>query len=263
MHKVKYLITLAVLLTVFGQPGAAQQTTPSPTPDELTVVKTRLSRAEGRLADWPLLKRYAEANTKLPLPQKGEKRVVFFGDSITDGWDLTKAFPGQPYVNRGISGQTTPQLLIRFRPDVIALKPQVVVILVGTNDLSGNTGPTTAAAIENNYTSIAELAAANKIHLVFASVLPVNDYNRRANGEQIIVTKQRPPAQILELNVWLKDFCARNKCTYLDYFSALADAQGLLRADLANDGLHPNAKGYAIMAPLAEAAIKQALKSKR
>lgn len=266
MTKIK-LFSSVFFVSLFSVSVFAQQT--APTPDcatELQAVKTRLANAENRLADWAQLKRYAEANVKTQQPQKGETRVVFLGDSITDNWSregFGGFFPGKPYINRGISGQTTPQMLIRMRSDVIALKPQVVVILAGTNDISGNTGPTTIEAIENNLMSIAELATANNIKVIFASVLPVSDYNKRANGEAIIRTGQRPPAKILELNSWLKDYAARNGYTYLDYFSAVVDEKGFLKEDLANDGLHPNAKGYAIMSPLAEEAIKKALKSKK
>ncbi len=262
-----YKLSAALLfLLLWALPGFAQQSILPADNAELTATKTRLTNAENRLTDWPQLKRYGDANAKVPPPAKGETRVVFYGDSITDNWSrdgFGGFFPGKPYLNRGISGQTTPQLLVRFRADVIALKPQVVVILAGTNDISGNTGPTTPEAIENNFMSLAELATAHKIKVVFASVLPVSDYNKRKTGEPIIITERRPPAKILELNNWLKDYAARNSYTYLDYFSALADDKGLLRAELANDGLHPNAQGYAIMAPLAEAAIKRALKSKR
>jgi lysophospholipase L1-like esterase len=267
MFKIKLSLFVSIFLLFISAQTFAQQ--PTPTPDcatELQTVKTRLTNAENRLADWAQLKRYADANTKVQPPQKNETRVVFLGDSITDNWSrdgFGGFFPGKPYINRGISGQTTPQMLIRFRPDVIALKPQVVVILAGTNDISGNTGPMTLEAIENNLMSIAELATANKIKVVFASVLPVSDYNKRSNGEQIIRTVQRPPEKILELNKWLKEYAANNGYTYLDYFSALVDDKGFLKADIANDGLHPNAKGYAIMSPLAEEAIKKALKSKR
>jgi lysophospholipase L1-like esterase len=260
------LFTALMFTTFLTLPGLAQQAATTPDCAELPAVKSRLANAENRLADWPQLKRYGEANTKVTPPPKGETRVVFYGDSITDNWSkdgFGGFFPGRPYINRGISGQTTPQMLVRFRADVIALKPRVVVILAGTNDIAGNTGPTTIEAIQNNFISLAELSTANKIKVVFASVLPVSDYNKRRTGEPIIATERRPPAKIQELNNWLKDYAARNGYTFLDYFSALADEKGLLRADLANDGLHPNAKGYAIMSPLAEAAIKRALKSKR
>ncbi|HEX5601393.1 MAG TPA: GDSL-type esterase/lipase family protein [Pyrinomonadaceae bacterium] len=173
-------------------------------------MKTRLDRAETRLNDWPALARYRDDNTKTASPARNEQRVVFMGDSITDSWDDPKYggfFPGKPYIDRGISGQTTPQMLIRFRPEVIDLKPKVVVILAGTNDLAGNTGPTTIQAIEGNLMSMAELATANGIRVVFASVLPVSDYEMR-DGKPIVQTVRRPPAQILELNKWLKDYAA-------------------------------------------------------
>ena len=191
-------------------------------------------------------------------PRRDEDRVVFMGDSITDIWKLDKSFPGKPYLNRGIGGQTTPQMLIRFRPDVIALQPKVVVILAGTNDIAGNTGPMSLAEIENNYATMAELARAHNIRVVFSSVIPVNNYTERSK----LFFPLRSPDQILELNRWMKNYCAQNGCVYLDYFSAMVDDKGLLKADLAEDGLHPNDKGYAIMAPLAQKAIEQALASK-
>lgn len=237
--------------------------TPAPDCGEL---KTRLDRAEARLKDWPALARYGEENLKtVPASMDGPRRVVFMGDSITDSWDDPRYggfFPGKSYINRGISGQTTPQMLIRFRADVIALKPKVVVILAGTNDLAGNTGPTTLAAIEDNLTSMAELATANGIRVVFASVLPVSDYELR-DGKPIVQTTRRPPAQILELNKWLKDYAAKHHHTYLDYFSATVDDKGFLKNELSDDGLHPNAQGYVVMAPLAEAAITASLKRRK
>lgn len=250
----KILICICLLL-----PGiaAAQTPTATPTYDEL---KARMERFEGRLKDWPGLGRYADANSKLAPPAKGVDRVVFMGDSITDSWKIAEYFPGKPYVNRGISGQTTPQMLVRFRPDVIDLKPKVVVILAGTNDIAGNTGDMTLEAVENNYRSMAELAKANGIKVVFASILPISDYNKNAQGQQIVRSIQRQPAKILALNKWLKDYAAANKHIYLDYFSATVDDKGLLRADLANDGLHPHAEGYKLMAPLAQKAIDAALR---
>ena len=212
--------------------------------------------------DWPNLARYHDDNTKTLPPAKGEQRVVFMGDSITDSWDnpvYGGFFPGKPYLNRGISGQTTPQMLIRFRPDVIALKPRVVVILAGTNDIAGNTGPTTIEAIEDNLRSMAELATANGIHVVLASVLPVSDYEMR-DGKPLTQTVRRPPNQILALNTWLQAYAKAQRHVYLDYFSAMVDDKGFLKDELSNDGLHPNAQGYAVMAPLAEAAIAASLK---
>jgi lysophospholipase L1-like esterase len=185
------------------------------------------------------------------------------GDSITDSWDDPKYggfFPDKPYVDRGISGQTTPQMLIRFRRDVIELKPKVVVILAGTNDIAGNTGPTTLEAIEDNLTSMAELATANGIRVVFASLLPVSDYEMR-DGKPIVHTVRRPPEQILALNKWMKDYAAAQHHVYIDYFSAMVDDKGWLKDGLAADGLHPNADGYKIMAPLAEQAIERALRA--
>jgi len=228
-------------------------------------MKTRLDRAETRLNDWPALARYREDNQKTAPPAKNEQRVVFMGDSITDSWDDPKYggfFPGKPYIDRGISGQTTPQMLVRFRPDVIDLKPKVVVILAGTNDLAGNTGPTTIQAIEGNLMSMAELATAHGIRVVFASVLPVSDYEMR-DGKPIVQTVRRPPDQILALNKWLKEYAAANHYGYLDYFSAMVDEKGFLKNELSDDGLHPNAQGYVVMAPLAEAAIATSLKHRK
>ena len=231
---------------------------------ECEELKTRLDRAETRLKDWPALARYREDNTKTAAPAKNEQRVVFMGDSITDSWDnqATGFFPGKPYINRGISGQTTPQMLIRFRRDVIELKPKVVVILAGTNDLAGNTGPTTLEAIQDNLRSMAELATAHGIRVVFASLLPVSDYEMR-DGKPIVQTTRRPPDQILALNNWMKAYASTNRHGYLDYFSAMKDDKGFLKDDLSNDGLHPNQQGYEVMAPLAQAAIDQSLKRRR
>src|SRR5439155_2146942 len=152
----------------------------------------------------------------------------------------------------GISGQTTPQMLIRFRPDVIDLKPKVVVILAGTNDISGNTGPMTVAMVEENLQSMAELAMANGMRVVFSSVLPISDYNKNAQGQPIIQSTRRPPDKILAINQWMKEYADDHKQVYLDYFSPMVDDKGFLKEVLARDGLHPNADGYKIMAPLAE-----------
>jgi lysophospholipase L1-like esterase len=211
--------------------------------------------------DWPNLARYDKDNKGVAAPTKNEQRVVFMGDSITDSWDnpANKFFPGKPYVNRGISGQTTPQMLIRFRRDVIELKPKVVVILAGTNDIAGNTGPTTLEAIEDNLKSMAELATANRIRVVLASVMPVSDYEVR-DGKPLTQTVRRPPEKILALNKWIQEFARANRHVYLDYFSAMVDASGFLKDELSDDGLHPNVQGYAVMAPLAQAAIDASLK---
>jgi lysophospholipase L1-like esterase len=214
------------------------------------------------LQDWPDLARYREANAGLTGPANGEQRVIFMGDSITDMWALPRFggfFPGKPYVDRGISGQTTPQMLVRFREDVIALQPKVVVILAGTNDLAGNTGPITVEETEGNLASMAELARSNGIRVVLASVLPVSNYGHDAKGEPLDMRTKRPPEKILELNDWIKKYANQKGDTYLDYFSAMVDDQGLLKKELSDDGLHPNGAGYAMMGPLAERAIAASL----
>jgi lysophospholipase L1-like esterase len=215
----------------------------------------RMSKAAELRDDFGELARYRDANAALKAPAAGEKRVVFFGDSITDIWTLAKYFPGKPYVNRGIGGQTTPQMLIRFREDVINLHPSAVVILAGTNDIAGNNGPMSLEEIEANYASLAELARAHNIRVIFSSVLPVHNYTPQSTN----LFLQRSPTKILELNRWLRDYCSANGCVYLDYFTAMVDASGFLKKDLAEDGLHPDAEGYAIMAPLAAIAIQKAL----
>jgi lysophospholipase L1-like esterase len=232
---------------------------------DLETAQTRIARMDATLKDWPNLARYREANAKIAAPAKKESRVVFMGDSITDMWvqpQFGGFFPGKPYVDRGISGQTTPQMLIRFRPDVITLQPKVVVILAGTNDIAGNTGPMSLEEIEANLASMSELARAHKIRVVFASVLPVYDGGHNQAGKEITMTDHRPPEKILALNEWVKKFAAENKCVYLDYFSAMVDDRGFLKRELSDDGLHPNKAGYAVMGPLAEGAIVAALSGK-
>ena len=223
----------------------AQQPTPAP---PLTQSQLLL-----KLDDFAGLHRYASANATLAPMEKG--RVVFFGDSITDAWTANGGtfFPGKPYVNRGISGQTTPQMLVRFRQDVIDLHPAAVVILAGTNDIAGNTGPSTLEMIEDNLTSMAELAHANGIHVILASVLPAADYPWRKGLE--------PAPKIKALNQWIADYCAQKKFTYLDYYTAMAGPDGGMKPGISIDGVHPNAAGYAIMEPLAETAIAKAMKS--
>lgn len=259
----RHPIFLLILLILGFAAAFGQTPTPSPSPGTYEFEKARADRLQSRYNDFANYARYREENTKLAPPVKGENRVIFMGDSITDFWKLNEFFPNQPFVNRGISGQTTSQMLLRIRPDVIALKPKVVVILAGTNDISGNTGAMTLEAIEGNLASMIELAHASGINVVLASILPVSDYNKNKAGEAIIRTVQRPPAQITALNDWMKKYAADNGVVYLDYFSATVDDKGFLKAEIADDGLHPNAKGYEIMKPLAENAIKTALKKKQ
>jgi len=258
----------ATIATIFAVPATFAQTptqTPADKPpadcEELAGVAAKLATAEKTLQDWPNIARYREANASVQAPTKDEKRVVFMGDSITDGWQQPQYggfFPGKPYIDRGISGQTTPQMLLRFRPDVIALHPKVVVILAGTNDLAGNTGPMTLGQIEDNLTSMDQLAHANKVRVVFASVLPVSNYGHDREGKPVDMRIKRQPEKILELDAWMKKYAAEHGDIYLDYFAAMVDEHGLLKAEISDDGLHPNAKGYAIMGPLAEQSIQQA-----
>ena len=206
--------------------------------------------------DWANLARYREANAKLPPPAAGERRVVFMGNSITDSWAplFDSLFPGKPYVGRGISGQTTPQMLVRFRQDVVALHPSAVVILAGTNDIAGNTGPSSLEMIEDNIASMAEIAKANDIRVVLSSVLPVYDYPWRKGLE--------PAPKIVALNAWMRNYAATHGAIYLDYHSAMADARQGLPPALSKDGVHPNEAGYRVMAPLTEKAIAAALRSR-
>jgi lysophospholipase L1-like esterase len=258
------LICLVALLSI-NLAASAQAPASGQATDECAEAKSSLKLAQMRLQDWAQLKRYAEANTKAGLPAKGEVRVVFMGDSITDLWGrgAGEFFPGKPYINRGISGQTTPQMLLRFRADVIALQPRVVVILAGTNDIAGNTGPMTLSMTEDNFATMAELARVHGIRVVLASLLPVSDYGHNREGKAIIQTERRPPSQIKALNEWITRYASENGYVYLDYFTSMVDETGMLKKDFSNDGLHPNAAGYAVMQPLAEKAIAAALKSRR
>jgi lysophospholipase L1-like esterase len=225
-------------------------------PDLAAALRTMNSN-DPRVRDWPAMNRYREANHSVK-----DARVVFMGDSITDNWQQPRFggfFPGKPYVDRGIGGQTTPQMLLRFRNDVINLRPKAVVILAGTNDIAGNTGPMSDEDIEGNLATMSELAHAHQIKVVFSSITPVSSYHLatpNANPQ----TSQRPMDRIRGINDWMKKYAADHGDVYLDYFSAMVDDKGLLRAELSADDLHPTTAGYAIMAPLAEAAIAKAIK---
>ena len=263
----RLVVTLAVCANgVFAQ---AQTQAPSKLAGdcpEMAEATAKLEVQEKRLKDWPDLARYRDANARVAAPAKNEQRVVFMGDSITDAWVQPRFgafFPGKPYIGRGISGQTTPQMLLRFRADVIALQPKVAVILAGTNDIAGNTGPITLEETEGNLASMAELARANGIRVVLSSVLPVSNYGRDRDGNPLDMRIKRPPEKILELNAWIKKYAAEKGHVYLDYFPATADDQGLLKKELSEDGLHPNAAGYAVMAPMAEKMIQAALAGKK
>jgi lysophospholipase L1-like esterase len=208
-----------------------------------------------QLQDWNQLGRYHDDDARLQAqaPEKG--RVVFLGDSITDGWKLAQSFPGKPYVNRGISGQTTPQMLVRFYPDVLNLQPAAVIILAGTNDIARNTGPQTLEMIEDNFRAMCELAGKHGVKVVLCLLSPVSDYTSHNQ------TERRPPSDILKLNEWLRSYASEAKAEVADYYSALVDSKGMLKEGFSEDGLHPNERGYALMAPVAEAAIGRALGS--
>lgn len=236
-------IPLIFLLSMFLlQTAAAQQAA-----DPCESLKRERQAMESRLRDWPNLAKYREANATLGLPVEGESRVVFLGDSITELWNLSNFFKGKPYVNRGISGQTTPQILLRFRQDVIALKPDIVVILAGTNDIAQNTGPISPEAMEDNLKSMVDLARKNGVRPILASVLPAAAYPWRPDI--------RPIEIILALNQWMKEYAAIEGIGYVDYYAAMVNDQHGLKPELSGDGVHPNEAGYAMMAPLVAEAI--------
>ena len=240
-------IALAVSFCIPWFVGVSSAEAPGP-------LATRIERVteEAAQADWANLGKYRDANAQLGPPKPGENRVVLFGDSITESWAefFPTMFPGKPYIGRGISGQTTPQMLVRFRQDVVALKPKVVVILAGTNDIAGNTGPSTLEMIEDNLKSMTEIAKANGIRVVLSSVLPVYDYPWKPGLQ--------PAGKIIALNKWLKDYASRAGAVYLDYHSHMANAEQGMRDGLSSDGVHPTEAGYRVMAPLAESAIARA-----
>jgi lysophospholipase L1-like esterase len=256
------LVLRALLAMVWFLPGfsvQAQQTAPAiPSSGFPGLDEYRASRVAIYTDDFGQLARYRDADAALGAPAAGENRVVFLGDSITDYWKLPNYFPGKAYINRGIDGQTTAEMLVRFRQDVIDLHPKVLVVLAGTNDIAGVIGRTRNEDIESNYASMAELARAHHIRVVFASVLPVHNYTREAEEGFAL----RPRERILGLNRWLREYCNKNGLVYLDYFSALVDERGMLKRELADDGLHPTDAGYKIMAGLAEKAIRETLTGK-
>lgn len=204
--------------------------------------------------DWADLNRYKEANLKIGLPAVDENRVVFMGNSITEGWSILDPdfFLNKSFINRGISGQTTPQMLIRFRQDVVNLQPKIVVILAGTNDIAGNTGPSTLEMIEDNIASMVEIAKANNIKILLCSVLPVYDYPWKPGLE--------PAQKIVNLNKWIKEYSHNNDIIYVDYFTPMADVSNGLNQQYSEDGVHPSLAGYRVMEPIIEKAIADALR---
>ncbi len=232
--KTKYILLITLLIFIMEQNTLAQN--------------------EQLLNDWANLIRYKAENSKLGLPSENESRIVFMGNSITEGWlqIYPEFFEGKPYIDRGISGQTTPQMLVRFRQDVINLKPKIVVILAGTNDIAGNTGPSTLEMIEDNIASMVEIAIANDIRPILCSVLPAYDYPWRPG--------LNPAEKIVKLNEWIKNYCEENHLIYVDYFTSMADDRNGLKKEYSEDGVHPNKTGYEVMSRIIEKAIDLALR---
>jgi lysophospholipase L1-like esterase len=258
--KIKILITSILLVSVCtflqaqNNPQDGKQTSAvrqRPTPEQIEAFRKAME--EQLRNDWANLARYRADNAKIGLPGVGEDRVIFMGNSITDFWIniMPEFFAGKSYIDRGIAGQTTPQMLIRFRQDVIDLKPRVVVILAGINDINGNTGPSTLEMIEDNFKSMVEIAQANNIHVVLSTVLPCDSIYVRPD--------LHPAERVVQLNVWIKKYSSDKGCGYIDYFPSLTDKNNGLKKEYTNDGIHPNKAGYLIMAPLAEEAIKKVL----
>jgi lysophospholipase L1-like esterase len=270
--KMRMLSVLAIAL-LFGGVADAQLADEFTPPRANCCLATTAKSLADQLQDWNQLGRYHQANEQLKTQPADPRRVVFMGDSITDLWRLEEYFPGKPYVNRGIGGQTTPQMLVRMYPDVIDLKPAVMVLLAGTNDIARNTGPMTAQMIQQNIMAMTELAQRHGIKVILCSVLPVSDYPflKQQSGQaappagpgpgapRVRMTEGRPPADILKLNRWLSDYASRANAIYVDYFTAVADEKGWLTDAYSGDGLHPNAQGYKVMVPIVAAAIQKAL----
>jgi lysophospholipase L1-like esterase len=255
MRRLLHTTSLAIVAGALAvSPLRAQQ--PAATPQSDQAAERQRAADERMRTDWANLKRYSMANDSLNPPKPDEHRVVFMGNSITEGWAkfFPAMFPGKPYVNRGIGGQTTPQMLVRFRQDVIALRPEAVVILAGINDIAGNTGPSTLEMIEDNIASMTELAKAAGIRVVLSSVLPAYDFPWRPGLE--------PAQKVVTLNNWMKSYAARVGAVYLDYHTPMRDDRQGLRAELTYDGVHPNEAGYRVMAPLVQKAIDEALRKR-
>ncbi len=250
-RSLSFWLVLGIFIPAAGRAQLVQEYQP---PKADCCLQFSAQRLADELQDWNQLGRYHADDARLIAAGAVKGRVVFMGDSITDGWELAKYFPGKPYVNRGISGQTTPQMLVRMYPDVIRLEPAAIIILAGTNDIARNTGPETLQMVEDNFRGMCELAGRHDIKVVLCLLTPVSDYTKYKQ------TSHRPPSDILQLNDWLRSFAAEMHAQVADYYSALVDGRGMLKEGFSDDGLHPNARGYELMAPVAEAAIEKALR---
>ena len=256
--KIAGCVVMMLTVPFWGQVGGAVSTGTGAPAGAVVSAPTagQIARMQTRLADWPQLNYYREANAALAPAAADEQRVVFFGASVAEFWGKRGGafFPGKPYINRGIGGQTSAQMLVRFRQDVIDLHPAAVVILEGTNDIAGNSGPMTPEMSENNWRSMAELAKANGIRVICTSITPSTDFPWHRGVH--------PAAKIRAANAWLKEYCTSHSLGYADFYPLLANAEGGMKAELTVDGVHPNAKGYAAMAPVVQSAIDEALRSR-
>ena len=264
-YKISFLLLVGLLFSVPAQSQLVEEFNQE---DNSCCLPIFAQRVVNQLKDWNQLSRYQADNQELKKKPHDPKRVVFMGDSITDFWKLSEYFPGKPYVNRGISGQTTPQMLVRMYPDVVVHKPAAMVVLAGINDVSQNTGPSTAEMVEQNIMAMTDIAKQNNIKVFLCSVLPVSDYGfykAKASGKlpsymKDPVTATHPTEDILKLNAWMKDYASKAGAVYVDYFSATVDEKGFLKENISEDGIHPNAEGYRIMTGVIEKEIEKALK---
>ncbi len=251
VRKVFTGLCLSLCLPFLANAQFVREFNPPNTPCCLPRVAIQLA---DELQDWNQLGRYHQDDLRLEKTPPDPGRVIFLGDSITDRWELAKYFPGKPYVNRGIGGQTTMQMVVRMHPDVIHLRPAAVILLAGTNDIAHNTGPETQEMVEDNIRAICELAESHNIKIILCLLTPISDYTKSKQSER------RPPADIVSLNHWIESYAPDVHAQLADYYSALVDDKGMLREGCSDDGLHPNDAGYKLIAPVAEAAIEAALK---
>lgn len=265
LNKMLVIVLIGTFVNVTVQGQLVEEFNPPQANSCLALTAQRLA---DQMLDWNQLGRYYAENQKLKSLSSEPNRVVFMGDSITDFWELSKYFPGKPYVNRGISGQTTPQMLVRLFSDVIDLKPAAMVLLAGINDIAQNTGPQTAEMIEQNIQAMTELAQLHGIKVILCSIMPVSDYPYLKQQKGLIDSKTKtikwtdshPAGDIIKLNIWLKNYANKVNAVYVNYFDSFVDEKGLLKESCSDDGLHPNDEGYKIMNQIVEAAIQKTLK---